>query len=303
MKTKKTIIVLLVSILSICLFFVFGFQIDVAGGATATGGTADVTLDPAKVAVDQANAAVAAAELALEEAQMTLAAILLIVSENEAALAAAEQAVIDAQEALDLVEAAGFVPGDAEYDAAFQALEDAESGLAAVQLVILENEAALAAAEQAVIDAEAALTAAKLAVEEANAVYTSSFKEPNEEDLVELQLAVEEAQKALDDAITAGGYSEEDLAELQEELDKAIEALETGGSGEGGYYHVITNSNNGGTFDREGNYTGSAGEIVSYNFTADEGYELAWIRVGNTKIYASDFESLLDFSFEPLIFS
>jgi hypothetical protein len=64
-------------------------------------------------------------------------------------------------------------------------------------------------------------------------------------------------------------------------------------------YHIITNSNNGGSFiEMEGNYSGSAGELVSYTFTADEGYELVWIRVGNTKIYASDFESLLDFSFD-----
>jgi len=297
MKIKKIITSLLISILGICLFFVFGFQIDVAGGATTAGGTADVTLDPAKVAADQANAAVAAAELALEESQLTLAAIQLIISESSTALAAAEQAVTDAQEDLDLAILNGFVPGDPEYDAALLALEAAQSSLEAVQLIILENEAALAAAEQAVIDAEAALAAAILAAEEANAAYTTSLKVPDEEELAELQLAVEEAQKALDDAIAAGGYTEEELAELQEELDKALAALETGGSGEGEYYHIITNSNNGGSFDMEGNHAGNAGEIVPYTFTADESYELAWIRIGNTKVYAYELQNLFEFSF------
>ncbi len=242
MAVKKKLEILVVSALCICLFFAFGFQIDVIGVVNETGGTTDVSLiDSSRVAAEEANAAIEAAKLALEEAQ---------------------------------------------------------TALAAVQAIAADIEAALTEAEQAVIDAQAALETAMLVAEEANAAY-SGFKVIDEEELIELQLAAEQAQAALDAAIAAGA-SEEEIVELQEELDKAIAELEQNESGNGGnvFFHVITNSNNGGSFNMEGNYSSQDGDIVPYTFNAEEGFELTWLRVGNVKVQVSDLESLFEFSFD-----
>ena len=309
MRIKKIISLLLVSMLSICLFFVFGFQIDVSGGVTGTGGSADVTLDPLKAAADQANEAAEAAELALEEALAELAAAQLAYDEAAAALEAALLAVQEAQASLDAAVQAGLGEGNMIYDQAVLALEIAQSDLAAAQLAYDEAAAALEAALLAVQEAQAALDAAVLAAKEADEAYTgySGTYTVDEEKLAELQQAVEDAQKALDDALAAGNYTEEEIEALEEmleeaadELDDAMEYLEEGESGEGKseYFHIVTNSNNGGSFNIEGIYFGSSGEILSYDFTAEEGYELAWLRVGNTKIYPDELGKLYELSFD-----
>jgi hypothetical protein len=291
---KKILLGTVVSLLALCLFFSFGFQIDVSAGVSKTGGTAEVSLiDPLRVAAEEANAAVKAAQLALEEALAAQAVVQAIAANPATALSEAQAAVDAAQATLDLQ-----TPGTPEYVAAQLALEEALAAQAFVQAVAADTATALSEAQAAVDEAQAALEAAILAAEGANAAY-SGVKILDEEELAELQLAVDEAQAALDEA-KANGADEETLAELQEELDKAIAALEGGESGVGGsmFFHVITNSNNGGYFDKEGNYSGQDGEIIPYTFTAEEGFELAWLRVGNIKIPASELESLFDFSFD-----
>jgi tetratricopeptide (TPR) repeat protein len=302
MKTKKTIAVLLVSMLSICLFFVFGFQIDVTGGVTTEGGTADVILDPSKVAADLANAAIEEAELALEEALEYLSFVQTVHDDPEASLLAAQTAVTEAEAALEAAELAGFVEGDEEYDTAALALKEAEAALLEVQALYdltpegLDEE--LEAALKAVEDAEKALEEAILAVKEANEAY-SGGEVLSEEELAELQKAVDDAKKALEEA-EENGLSEEEIEELEEELEKAEDALKDAQSSEDGYgnFHIVTNSNNGGSFNIEGIYFGTSGEIRSYSFTAEEGYELAWLRIGNTKVYPDELGELNGLSFE-----
>jgi len=280
MKAKKTIAVLLVSILSICLFFVFGFQIDVAGGITTDGGTADITMDPAKVAADLANAAVEEAELALQEAVDYLALV---------------QAVHDAEVAL-----LGLPEDDDNYEGAVLALEEAKATLMEVQPLYEPTpewlQAELEAALKAVEDADAALQEANLAAGETNAAYSGEAI-LSEEELAELQKAVDDARKALEDT---DGLTEKEIEELKEELEKAEDALEDAQSGEeeNGTFHIVTNSNNGGSFDIEGIYFGSSGEIENYTFDAEEGYELAWLRIGNTKIYPDELGELYGLSFD-----
>ncbi len=298
MTIKKKLTILLVGVLSICLFFAFGFQIDVGVVGDKTGGTAEVSLDPLRIAANEANAALKAAQLALEEVQAALAVVRLIAGDPIGAVAAAEKAVTDAQLILDDLLLLGLPPDNPDVIAAQLALEEAQAALAVVQLIAGDPIGAVAAAEKAVKDALAALETAILAADEANTAF-SGFKTKDDEELKELQLEVEKAQAALDEAKIEG--DEEKIAELQEELDKAIAALEEGESGESGnkFFHVITNSNNGGSFDMEGNYSDIGGVMVPYTFTAEKGFELVWLRIGNIKILASDLDSLLDgFSFD-----
>jgi hypothetical protein len=299
MKIKKIIVALLISMLSICLFFVFGFQIDVAGSVTTKGGTAEVTLDPAKVAADLANAAVEAAGLAMEEALEYMDLVQAVFNDPEGSLLAAQTAVAEAKAALEAAELAGLVEGNEEYDTAVLALAEAEAALIAVQalydLTPEELEAELGAALKAVEEADKALKTAILAAGEANEAY-SGGEVLSEEELAELQKAVEDAKKALE----VEGLSEEEIEKLEEELKEAEDALKDAESGEdgNGTFHIVTNSNNGGSFNIEGIYFGSSGEIRSYSFTAEEGYELAWLRIGNTKIYPDELGELQGFSFD-----
>ena len=90
MIIKKKLTVSLIIVLSICLFFAFGFQIDVSGGISKTRGTADVSIiEPLRVAAEDAQAAVDEAQLALDEANTALAIVELILGDStvlEAAL-------------------------------------------------------------------------------------------------------------------------------------------------------------------------------------------------------------------------
>jgi hypothetical protein len=54
------------------------------------------------------------------------------------------------------------------------------------------------------------------------------------------------------------------------------------------YCHIITNSNNGGSFDDEGNHFGVEGDTFTYSFTPLAGYYLEYLRVGNTKYYPTE---------------
>ena len=55
------------------------------------------------------------------------------------------------------------------------------------------------------------------------------------------------------------------------------------------YYHIVTNSNNGGSFiETEKNYSGMEGDKFLFSFASENGYYLAWLRVGNTKIYSNE---------------
>ena len=315
MAIKKKLLILLVGALSICLFFAFGFQIDVSGGISKDGGTADVSLiEPLRVAADEANAALTAAQLALEEALETLAAVLLVVGDPDA-LEEAEKAVEDAKEAVEAAklllkeaedallvdqtswtteekEAAEQAVKDAEaaLAEAEQALKDAETALAAVNL-ILANPQALAEAEQAVKDAEAALAEALLAADEANAAY-SGLKTKDDEELEALQLAVDEAEVALKEAMEAEEVDEELIAKLELAVDDANAALEEFEPGENGimYSHIIINSNNGGSFldDEEGNHSGVDRDELNFTFDSKDGFDLVWLRIGNIKIEATE---------------
>jgi len=75
MAIKKKLTIILIGALSICLFFAFGFQIDVSGVANKDIGTVNVSLiGPLTVAAGEADATLAAAQAAFDEAQAALAA-------------------------------------------------------------------------------------------------------------------------------------------------------------------------------------------------------------------------------------
>ena len=170
MIIKKKLTVLLIVILGICLFFIFGFQIDVNGVINKEGGTADVSLiEPLRVADEDAKAALTEAQLALDEAKEALAIVELILG-DPTDLETAVQAVKDAEAALEAAQSAA--------DAALVAF----SGLKA------RNAEELEALQQIFDEAEAALEEAIEAGEEVD-----------EELIAELELAVDEAEAALEE--------------------------------------------------------------------------------------------------------
>ncbi len=259
MAIKKKLLILLIGALSICLFFAFGFQIDVGGGINEDGGTADVSLiGPLRIAADEANAALVAAEQAVLD------------------LAAAEQAVLDAQEAL----AAAGTPE--EIAAAEQAVLDAQAALAAA---VTPEE--ITAAEQAVLDAQAALAAAG-----------------TPEEITAAEQALLDALTALAAAVTPEeiAAAEQALLEAQAAAQQAADEANAvlGVINEGTKYsHIITNSNNGGSFtgdNSEGNYSSVDGDTLPFTFESEDGFELVWLRVGNIKIPATDSTVLVLYS-------
>ena len=145
------------------------------------------------------------------------------------------------------------------------------------------------AAQDKLDEAIAALPAAQLAASEANAEYLAMIAKDEEEllALLALQRAADEANAALDAAIIAG----EDQAiidDLQSAAEEASAALEETKNEEIKYFHIITNSNNGGSFDSEGNHTDISGKVIPFTFVSDPGFDLAWLRIGNIKIEATD---------------
>ena len=107
MAIKKKLSILLIGALSVCLFFAFGFQIDVSGEISKDGGTVDAALmGPLAIAADKAEAALEAAEQAVLDAIAALSAVELVVLDASGAADAAEQAVKDAEEAAVLAEQA-----------------------------------------------------------------------------------------------------------------------------------------------------------------------------------------------------
>ncbi len=287
MAIKKKLTILLVVVLSICLFFAFGFQIDVGGFISKEGGNADVSLiEPLRVAADESNAALAAAEQAVLDAQKALAAA-------EQAVLDAQDTVIAAQEKVDDTKAllVTLVPGTPEeISAAAQLIAD-EAALAAAEQAVLDAPTAVIAAQLVLEEAQAALAAAQLAVDEANAAY-SGLKVKDDEELEALQLAAEKAQAALDEAMASGAITEV-IDGLQQTADAANAALEEFEPDENGimYSHIIINSNNGGSFtgdNSEGNYSGVDGDTLPFTFESENGFDLLWLRIGNIKIEATE---------------
>ena len=53
--------------------------------------------------------------------------------------------------------------------------------------------------------------------------------------------------------------------------------------------HIIINSNNGGSFnEEEGNRPGVDGEELNFTFDSEDGFDLAWLRIGNIKIETTE---------------
>ena len=317
MAIKKKLTILLIVTLSVCLFFAFGFQIDVSGAISKEGGTADVSpIEPLRVAAEDAQAAVDAAQLALDEANVALAIVKLILGDSTA-LEAAKKAVFDAEAdviaeqllvdkavaelelleaeepAVDLekIEAAEKAVKDAQaaVDAAQLALDEAKEALAIVEL-ILGDPTALETALKAVEDAEAALEAAKSASDAALVAF-SGLKARNTEELEALQKILEEAEAALKEAMDAVVVYEKLVAELELAVEEAGTALEEFEPGQERimYSHIIINSNNGGSFnEEEGNHSGVDGDLKQFTFDSEDGFDLVWLRIGNIKIETTE---------------
>jgi len=97
------------------------------------------------------------------------------------------------------------------------------------------------------------------------------------------------AAKAEEGAITA----------LQLAVDEANAAVEEFEPGENRlmYSHIITNSNNGGSFnEEEGNYPDVDGDLLPFTFYSDPDFDLVWLRVGNIKIPAADIGNIEEYS-------
>ncbi|MBN1299010.1 MAG: hypothetical protein JW997_04920 [Actinobacteria bacterium] len=149
----------------------------------------------------------------------------------------------------------------------------------------------LAAAQAAADSANTALAEAQAAADIANAALAAAIAAGiTGPELEVLQLVAADANAALAAAQASADGANTALAEAQKAYDESAATLETGGegSGAGKYFHVITNSNNGGSIDIEGNNQGVEGDTFSFSFTSEDGYYLAWLRVGNTKIYSSE---------------
>ena len=287
MIIKKKLTVLMIGTLAICLFFAFGFQIDASGVISKDGGTANVSLfEPLRVATDEANAALVASQLAADEANAALEALELIAADPAAALAA-EQIKVD--EALAIL--AAQTSGTFEAEAAQLALEEAQADQEALELIVANLTLVLETAQKAADEANAALVAAQEAVDEANAVYSGLINKANEE-LEALQLAADKANAALEEAILAG-ETQELIDQLQLEAEEANAALEEFEPGENRirYTHIIMNSNNGGSFtgdNTEGNYSGVDGDTLPFTFESEDGFDLVWLRIGNTKFTSTE---------------
>ncbi len=325
MIVKKKLTILLIATLSICLFFAFGFQIDVAGGINNDGGTADVSLtEPLRVAADEAKAALAAAQLEADAAKAALVAPQLAADLANAALVAPKLAADLANAAL----VAAITGGDPVVITAAKLVADAaNAALVAPQFVADAANAALVAPKLAADLANAALEAAQFAADEANAAYLGILAK-NEGDLLVL-LAL---QQAADDAKTALAAAEQRVIDalaaqaallatataaqidaaaqevsdalaalpaVQLVADGANAALGVAISEEIKVSHIITNSNNGGLFTDvygEGNHSGVDGKPFNFTFESEDGFDLVWLRIGNIKIPATDSEFLVPYS-------
>jgi hypothetical protein len=304
MTMKKKLTILLIVTLSVCLFFAFGFQIDVSGGINKDGGTADVSLiGPLTVADDEANTALTAAQLAFDEANAALIAAQEAVTNGPVAVAAAQLA-FDTAEAILAAQASG-TPGA---DAAQLVFDAAEAALIAAQETFEAAPAALIAAQTAYDNALIVLNAAQAAFDDAQAALAAyaGLRDKNAEELAALKLIADLANEAYEAAVEAG---ETQVVIDQLELDAiaanaAVKEFEPG-ENRLMYSHIIINSNNGGSFtgeSTEGNYSGVDGDTPSFTFKSEEGFDLAWLRIGNTKfataedaidyIYSSDKKNL-----------
>ena len=301
MKIKKKLIFFLVAALCICLFSAFGFQIDVAGGINKDGGTADVSVvEPLRVEVDLAKAALATAQQAVDDAKTALAAA-------QSADDLANVALAAAQSAADLVNAAlleAIAGGDVAVITAAQSAADVAN-------------ATLTTAQRAADVANTTLTTAQQAADDANTAYLALIA-GNEEKLLALlslqqaadvanaalataQLALDKANTALANLPATATPEEIAAAELietnanaaliaaQQEANDANAALEESISEKIKVSHIITNSNNGGSFTigGEGNHSVVYGEVLPFTFASKEGFDLVWLRIGNTKITAT----------------
>jgi len=282
MTVKKRLTILLIGVLSICLFFAFGFQIDVSGEISKEEGTTEVSLiGPLKAAANEAETALKAAEQAVLDALADQTALVLILVDPTAALETAEQAVLDAQTAVS--------EAQIKVDDTIALLvdldpESPEGILLAAQLVV--DEEALEAAELALEETKAVLAAVELILADPTAL---------ELILADPEAALKAAGEAVLDAQEDPALTEAQLAVLEAEA--ALEGAEAGTNS-----HIILNSNNGGSFDSEGNHSGVDGEESSFTFSSDPGFDLIWLRVGNTKfssteeaieyIYSSDKKNL-----------
>ena len=289
MTVKKKLTILLVGALSICLFFAFGFEIGVSGDISEEEGTANVSLiGPLRIAADEADAALAEAEQAVLDALAAQAALELILTDPTTALAEAEQAVLDAETAV--LEAQKKVDDTLALSAGVDP-ESPEGILLAVQLLV--DEEALEAAQLALEDAQAILAEVELILADSTALGLI---------LAEPIAALDAARQAVLDALEDPALTEAKLAVLEAEA--ALEEAEAGGS-ESMYSHIILNSNNGGSFTGdyiEGNQSGVDGQNLNFTFESYPGFDLIWLRVGNTKfatteeangyIYSSDKKNL-----------
>ncbi|MFC2159666.1 hypothetical protein ACFLQS_03000 [Actinomycetota bacterium] len=291
MVIKKKLTILLIVALSICLFFAFGFQIDVGGFISKDGGNADVSLiGPLTVAADEANTALAAAQTAFDEAQAALTAAQEAVTNGPALVAAAQAAVTAAEATL-----AGLIPGTPEADAAQVVLNAANAALIAAQEAFANAPAALIAAQAAFDAAETALLAAQAAFDEAQAalVAYAGLKTKANEELEALKLLADEATTAYDTAVAEGLLTPEEIGQLELAAIAANAAVEEFEPGENRlmYSHIVVNSNNGGSFFgelTEGNHTGVDGETLQFTFDSDPGFDLVWLRIGNIKVQATE---------------
>ena len=266
MTVKKKLTILLIAALSICLFFAFGFQIDVSGFISKEGGNADVSLTgPLSVAASEANTALEAAQAVADEANAAVVVAKL-----------AESAAIVAEGLLIVP------PATPEEKAlAVQAVVDAQAVLLAAQIAADEANAALVAAQTAADEANAALVA------------YAGLKTKSNEELEALQLIADKANEAYDAAVAGRVLAQEVIDQLWLDAIAANAALEEFEPGENRirYTHIIINSNNGGSFtgdNSEGNHPDVDGDTLPFTFESEDGYDLVWLRIGNIKIPATE---------------
>jgi len=294
-KIKNKLVILLVTVLGICLFSAFGFQIDVAGSINKDSGTADVSVvEPLRVEVDLANAALAEAKQSAVDSSTALTAA-------QSAADLANAALTEAQSAADLANAAlvaAIAGGDPIVIAAAQSAADlantalataqkaADEANAAYLALIAGNEEkllALLSLQQAKVDANAALATAQQAADLANTALAAAIVGGD-------PIVIAAAQSTADLANAA-------LETAQQAVEDANAALGAAISEESKVSHIITNSNHGGSFiiGGEGNHSSIDGDMLSFTFSAEEGFDLVWLRIGNIKITATEAINLIPY--------
>ena len=149
--------------------------------------------------------------------------------------------------------------------------------------MIAQDEEELLALQQAADIANAALTTALQAADEANAALLDAIAGGD-------AAVITAAQQVADIANAA-------LTAAQQTADEANKAIGEAISEELKISHIITNSNNGGSFiiGDEGNHSAVDGDVLSFTFAPEVGFDLIWLRIGNTKIAATDSLALIPY--------